>query len=234
MGLRRPVLSRGPGRASRKAEPVAGSSALALHLRCVYAQSMQKPAQMVRAAREAAHMSASELAQRAGVSVSTVTRLEQGKLDPTVGMLTRLLSAADAEFRIDLELNLDRPELARLVSAWHSNAEGDQLDWTAIRGLLDRLRQQPELIAGAIARRPRPSGSPLLDALLAGLAEKLADDAGLPRPDWTQRGRKLRRRWAPAGTPRQTAYRRERTPEQRARRNLVVDAQTLWREPGGA
>jgi DNA-binding MurR/RpiR family transcriptional regulator len=37
-----------------------------------------EPAEMMRTAREAAHMSASELARRAGVSVSTVTRLEQG------------------------------------------------------------------------------------------------------------------------------------------------------------
>lgn len=100
-----------------------------------------------------------------------------------------------------------------------------------MRGLADRLRQQPQLAPGAIARRPQPSGSTVVDALLAGLADKLADDARLPRPVWTRRGRRLRQPWAPAGTPRQTAYRREHTPAQLARRNLVVDVQTLWREP---
>ena len=73
-----------------------------------------------------------------------------------------------------------------------------------------------------------------MDALLAGLADKLADDAALPRPAWTQRGRRLRQPWAPAGTPRQTAHRREHTPTQLAYRNLVIDAATLWREPARA
>lgn len=179
-------------------------------------------------------MSASELARRAGVSVSTVTRVERGLFDPTVGMLAKLLAAADTQLRLMAEPAGDRPELARLAGAWRRGADGDAPDWTAVRGLLDELRRRPELIAEAITRTPRRSGSPLLDALLAGLADKLADDAALPRPAWTQHGRRLRQSWAPAGTPRQTAYRRARTPAQLADRNLVVDAATLWREPADA
>lgn len=48
----------------------------------------------MRATREAAGLSIRELADRAGVAASTVWRIESGRLDPTVGMLRRLLDAA--------------------------------------------------------------------------------------------------------------------------------------------
>jgi len=179
-------------------------------------------------------MSASELARRAGVSVSTVTRVERGELDPTVGMLSKLLEAADARLCVGLEFDDARPELARLTRAWARGPAGDEPDWTAVRALLDHLRHHPELVPAALERRPLPSGSRIVDALLAGLADKLADDAGLPRPSWTRRGRRLPQPWAPPGTPRQTAHRRAHTPEQLAQRNLVIDAKSLWREPVGA
>ncbi|MEJ7764391.1 MAG: helix-turn-helix transcriptional regulator, partial [Acidimicrobiales bacterium] len=48
----------------------------------------------LRAAREASGLSIRELAERGGVAASTVWRIESGRLDPTVGMLRRLLEAA--------------------------------------------------------------------------------------------------------------------------------------------
>lgn len=48
----------------------------------------------LRAAREASGLTIRELADRAGVAASTVWRIESGRLDPTVGMLRRLLEAA--------------------------------------------------------------------------------------------------------------------------------------------
>ncbi len=49
----------------------------------------------VRSARIAAGQSIRDLAKRADVAASTVWRIESGRLDPTVGMLERLLPAAD-------------------------------------------------------------------------------------------------------------------------------------------
>ncbi len=175
-------------------------------------------------------MSASELAREAGVSTSTVTRIEQGTLDPTVGMLHKLLAAAGTTLRLEAATAPGRPELARLARAWSASNDDVRPDWTALRSLLDRLRREPSLVPDAIRRQPPRSGSAVMDALLAGIADKLADDAGIERPAWTRRGRRLRKGWAPAGTPRQTAYRREHTPPQLARRNLIVDASSLWRD----
>jgi len=50
----------------------------------------------LRSARERAGLSIRDLAERAGVAASTVWRVESGRLDPTVGMLRRLLEAARA------------------------------------------------------------------------------------------------------------------------------------------
>lgn len=54
---------------------------------------------------------------------------------------------------MNLELDADRPELARLVGAWRRTADGDQPEWTAIRGLLDRLRR-----SRSWCRPPLPGG----------------------------------------------------------------------------
>jgi transcriptional regulator with XRE-family HTH domain len=53
----------------------------------------------VRSARVAGGLSIRELAERAEVAASTVWRIEAGRLDPTVGMLERLLQAADVSAR---------------------------------------------------------------------------------------------------------------------------------------
>jgi len=55
---------------------------------------MVTPGSQVRAARLAVGLSIRQLAQRARVASSTVWRIETGRLDPTVGMLGRLLDAA--------------------------------------------------------------------------------------------------------------------------------------------
>ena len=38
-----------------------------------------------------------------------------------------------------------------------------------------------------------------MDGLLAGIAEKLADDQGVPRPAWTADVPRLRQPWTPRG-----------------------------------
>ena len=49
---------------------------------------------MLRDARTSAGLSARALAIKAGTSTTTVTRIEAGTMDPTVGMLDRLLRAS--------------------------------------------------------------------------------------------------------------------------------------------
>lgn len=191
---------------------------------------MTSAAELLLAARESVGLSQRALAARAGVPASTVLRIENGHMDPTVGMLRRLLEAADTRLELGAAPLRRRPELTQLSAAWKRAADGDRPDWTPIRAVLDTLARHPEWTADAIARQPQRSGSAVMDALLAGIAEKLADDAGLPRPAWTRRGRRLKQQWTTPGPARHMAWRQAHTPPQLKERNVIVDAQSLWRE----
>src|SRR5665647_1181357 len=184
----------------RVMEGVLSRPSLILWHRCIYANNMTQAATMLRGARTSARLTMRALAARAGVAASSIARIESGKVDPTVGMLARLLSAAGRE----LELGTHRgpgPELADLADAWSRGPRGDRPDWTRLRSFLDQLARHPEQQGPATLRRPAPSGSAMLDTLLAGVAEKICDDAGLPRPSWARAVPKLPRSWATPGTP---------------------------------
>ncbi|MFZ1589452.1 MAG: hypothetical protein WAT55_13500, partial [Candidatus Microthrix parvicella] len=103
-------------------------------------------------------------------------------------------------------------------------------DWTRLRAVLDYLYLHPTLTQAAIADKPEPSGSELLDNLLAGIAEKISDDAGLPRPSWTKDVPALTAPWISPGTPRMQAVDRSETPPQLAVRGITLAANNLWRD----
>lgn len=146
-------------------------------------------------------------------------------------MLSRLFDAAG--YRLELgAVVLPVPRLADLVDAWSVDASGqDRPDWTRLRGLLDWLAEHPRGRATALAARPAESGSGFMDALLAGIAEKVCDDAGLPRPGWTRQVPASPAAWISPGTPRMQAAARAGTPPQLAARNITVRADSLWRQP---
>ncbi|MHB1474651.1 MAG: helix-turn-helix domain-containing protein [Dermatophilaceae bacterium] len=191
---------------------------------------MTQAATMVRASRTSAGLTMRALAARADVATSTIARIESGKVDPTVGMLARLLSAAGRE----LELGTHRgsgPEIADLADAWSRGPRGDRPDWTRLRAFLDQLARHPEQQGPATLRRPAPSGSAVLDALLAGIAEKICDDAGFPRPTWARAVPALPEPWATPGTPAMREAIAAATPRALAERGLSIDEASLWREP---
>lgn len=193
---------------------------------------MENTPTLVRRVRAAAGLSARALAGRAGVSASTITRIESGRMDPTVGMLQRILAAAGQDLHVSTRLIPRRrhPALAGLLDAWAPSPAGDCPDWTRLRAFLDHLALHPELIQAAIVRPPAPSGSPLMDVLLAGIADKVADDAGLARPAWTRGAGKLDELWLTPGTPRMQARARRQAPPQLLARGLAIDASSLWRD----
>ena len=193
----------------------------------------ESPADLVRNARQSAGMSARALAKLAQVPPSTVLRIENGQVDPTFGMLRRLLDAAGQDLRLQSirRSSLRRsPFLAELADAWVESPD-EHPDWTRIRSFLDFLALHPDHVERAIIRRPPKSKSPVLDTLLAGVAEKLADDARIGRPAWTRRTPGLSEEWSPFGTPRLIAMWREAAPHQLLDRGLVIDEPSLWRDP---
>jgi transcriptional regulator with XRE-family HTH domain len=191
---------------------------------------MEEAQTLVREARQAAGLSLRELARLAEVSFTTIRRIEAGETEPTLGTLRRILDAAGCRLRIAAEPSDEsRPALGDLAEAMTHTPAGDRPDWTRLRAFLDYAARHPNEIARAITSRPHPT-SRLMDALLAGIAEKLADDNQLPRPGWTHTAPKMRPEWTPPGTPRMRDQYRESAPRQLLERGLLIDESSLWRD----
>jgi transcriptional regulator with XRE-family HTH domain len=183
---------------------------------------MSSAASLASRARQRAGLSARALAARAGVTPSTVTRIEQGKMDPTTTMLDRLLAAAGER----LELSSHRSQ-----APWLCERAGNwpDIDWTWIRGVVDWTQLHPETIPEAISIPPHPDASPETKNLLAAIAEKIADDASLPRPRWTLATPRTRKPLKPFGTPRMVERGRLNAPEQFLKRNIWLHEQEFFR-----
>jgi len=198
---------------------------------------VEEPNEAVKRARKAAGLSVRTLADIAGISPTTVTRIEGGRVDPGWRTLRKILAAAGEEAVLTTRRLPATPArsrasttLAGLADAWQRTARGDTPNWTRLRGSLDLLAQHPEMLPDALEPRPKPSGSHVMDALLAGIAEKLADDARLPRPAWTRRTPRLESEWSAPGTPAMLAARRSATPPQLRERGFMLDEGSLWRD----
>ena len=188
-------------------------------------------AQLVTNAKDSANIPIRKLAADARVAGSTITRIQAGTVDPSFETLTRILDAAGYGIEIVATRHGARkhPRLADLIDAWSYRDHTVRLTWTRWRTFLDRLALHPENVPEAIYTSPPPSGNNVIDNLLAATAEKLADDANLPRPSWTNNVTKLLTTYRPA-TARNLAD--TEIPGQFAARGLFIDSASLWRPQG--
>lgn len=181
--------------------------------------------QIVAAARRSAGLTVRALAQDADVASSTFVRIHAGDVDPGMETLQRILGAAGCELRVQRRCTNPPLTLGSLTSAWSETRGQVRPDWTTWRALLDALARTPDRTPEAIYVPPPPAGNPVIDALLAGVAEKLADDAHLRRPTWTADV-------PPLDEPYRPPIRgQHEIPPQLAARNLMIDVGSLWREP---
>ena len=188
---------------------------------------MEAAAALVARIRADAGLSRRAVAARAGVPASTVSRIEAGRSDPTLTMLDRIAAAAGRRLEL-ADRSLPSPSLAGLAERAIS-CPGRRVDWTRIRGLLDWLRERPDRVARAIDDPPPRTGDQRLDALLAGIAEKVADDADVARPRWCGAVPGLEKPWEAPGTPRMRAAAAAAVPPQLAARNIWLAERDLWR-----
>ena len=190
--------------------------------------AMEEVSRLVEAVKASSGCSVRDLADRADVAVSTITRIKRGAVDPTVGTLARILDAAGYDLHLDAVRKCQDapPHLGRLAAAWSQHRGRVRPVWNRWRALLDQLAMEPDRIPEAIYVPPPPAGHPVIDAFLAAVAEKLADDAGLRRPSWTEAVPPLAEAWQPP-----SRIDRHEVPDQFAARGLIVDAASLWREP---
>jgi transcriptional regulator with XRE-family HTH domain len=191
---------------------------------------MSDVATLIREAREEAGLSMRALAERSDVSFTTIYRIENRQLDPKLSTVEKLLSALGQTLGLSRRRTKSVPRLAELADAWSLDASGgEEPDWTRLRAFVDYLFRHPEDAHASILAAPASSGSPLLDNLIAGMAEKIADDNALHRPAWTKRVVALSAPWEGMGTARTRAAARAMTPPQFASRNVFVPAESIWR-----
>lgn len=192
--------------------------------------NVSSPATWVREARLHLGLSVRELARLADVSYPTVSRIENGHEEPRWDTLVRLLRATGRSLDSAEPRALPIIRLADLTTHWRTLRSGrHEPDWTSLRTFADRLHLHPELTAAAIIPTPKRSGSKYYDSLLAGIAEKCADDAGIRRPAWTKTRPALDTPWEGLGTPQMLRRNREQAPPQFRARGLHISESTIWR-----
>jgi transcriptional regulator with XRE-family HTH domain len=184
--------------------------------------------ELVTKAKGSSGLSVRRLAADARVAGSTITRIQAGSVDPSVRTLERILAAAG--FALELSAihrgSPRPPRLSDLADAWSRNGRL-RLVWPRWRAFLDELVLHPERIPEAIYVAPSPSGELVVDTLFAAVAEKLADDAGLPRPTWTDQVPPLADPYEPPTARTVTGH---LVPTQLAARGLMIDTTSLWRD----
>lgn len=193
---------------------------------CAYMLTLMDAAALTYNAKRSSGRSYRALACDAGVAASTITRIEAHATDPTFSTMQRLLRSCGFELVAIRTTPSRRPLLAELATAWSpaGSATGSpELHWTQWRTLLDRLALHPELVPEAIYVPPPPAGHRVIDTLLAGVAEKLADDAGLLRPSWTETVPELDVAFTPP------TRRHRPVPPQLASRGVMIDTESLFR-----
>ena len=191
---------------------------------------MTSPAAWIREQRTRLGLSTRDLAHLAGVSYPTISRIENGHEEPRWHTLEKIFEVLGhtLTFKANTHLHM---RLADLSDAWiEDSRHAHHPDWTRLRGLADQLKLQPALTAQAIMPEPPRSRSEIMNALLAGMAEKLADDAGITRPSWTRKRPPLTEPWSIATRPSKRAEAEAATPIQFLHRKLLIPETTIWRK----
>ena len=170
---------------------------------------------LVRRVRGEADLTLRELASRSDLAVSTIHRIEQGELHPTVDTLEKIVRAAGRRLSVDVPVDYASSILGLGLAI---RADLHAADPSAI------VRKSAELVhrvAGAdpaaqcmmLAAEPPPTGEVEWDAFLGGLAEWLATMGGLETPGWASAPERFlgrgwwvtpmasMRAWEYAGTP---------------------------------
>lgn len=163
------------------------------------------------------------------MSTSTVSRIENGEIDPHGRDAQRIVDAAGSRLVLAHETADAEPTLASLSNAVEQVGGRLKIDWTRLRGFADWAAQHSDRLGRALADPPTRTGT-TLDAILAAFAEELAAEHGLPRRRWTRAVGPLQEEWVAPGTRRMRADAAATAPAPFRRRNLVLARSALFRQ----
>lgn len=155
-------------------------------------------ANLARSLRAEAGLSVRALADAAGVAASTLHRIEQGELQPTMGTLSRIGEAAGVRLQVTPHVDYAVSIVGLARSIREDIDSGDQaVPVRKAAELVHRFgRADSNTRHRMIAARPPETGDPRWDAFLGALAEWLAVQAGVPTPAWAvDDDRHLHRGW---------------------------------------
>lgn len=190
---------------------------------------MESPATWIREERSRLGLSTRDLARLSGVSYPTISKIENGHEQPRWSTLEKIFEALGRSLTRS-PVQETQPRLSDLTDAWTEDAtHTHHPDWVRIRAFVDELRLRPNITAQAILPEPPRSQSPLMNSLIAAIAEKIADDAGITRPRWTRTRPALRQPWSVATRPSKQAEAQAATPAQFMKRGLIIPESTIWR-----
>jgi transcriptional regulator with XRE-family HTH domain len=180
-------------------------------------------AQALASIRSRVGLSQRALARLANVPPSTVSRIERGEVDPSIGMLIRLAEAAGQSVVITTTPRAV-PTLADAVAA-----SGLEPDWTRFKAIIDWLALHPGDADAAIADQPDlRRATPRTANLAAAVAERIAHLHGRAVPRWTRTVPPLDEPWEHPGTPRMIQRSRAAAPSQFRDRNIWLAADAAW------
>jgi transcriptional regulator with XRE-family HTH domain len=112
-------------------------------------------AALIKRARENAWLSQNELALRAGVNRSSLSRYERGTLVPSIATLTRILACAGQQLRVDLEpLDAEIRRAANAIAAEPPDDRPGVKDWSRLLGIDDVPHRVEGMAAASILGAP--------------------------------------------------------------------------------
>lgn len=159
---------------------------------------MASAAELVTRARAESGLSIRALAAAAAVAASTVHRIEKGELEPTVGLLRRILQAAGMLLRVEQELD-HAASLVGLARSIRQDLSCSDQTWPVRKAaeLVGRFRHADQQTRSRMIKAEPPgTGDRRWDAFVGALAEWLAVQGGLPVPSWaTSDDRHLHHGW---------------------------------------
>jgi transcriptional regulator with XRE-family HTH domain len=183
---------------------------------------------LLREARKTAGLTQREVARRSGVSQPHISAYENGRRQPTVPTMARLIEATGNRLLLGLAPPAYRPvalaEIAPEIAVDQPGSRGGRWFWIRefLRGFHDDAESDAAR-AALIADEPPGTGLREWDAVLAAVAEHLSFHHGLPCPEWVHDGARFAERaWFLSDLPSQRAWAVETSPASFRRRNLFV------------